>query len=161
MDDKLFKEKLSELTEWVYPRVADNGGGLERMPTKEEMAELVDELGGLEELDLTEEEVQLKINDRLGPVVIKILHPLKACEDCGKMVAGRVLETKQYYTNRPHWRKKCAGGGCGLYENPMTGQFDVTGKQSQALWARYTNNRGKYKSKYQPDIKGDKDQGDK
>jgi len=77
------------------------------------------------------------------------------------MVAGRVLQTKQYFTNRPHWRKKCAGGGCGLYENPLTGKFDVTGKQSQQLWARYTNNTGKYKSKYQPDIKRDTDEGDK
>jgi len=161
MDDKLFKEKLSELTEWVYPKVADNGGGLERNPTKEEMAELIDELGGLEELDLSEEEAQLKINDSIGPVVVKIKHPLKACEDCGQMVAGRVVQTKQYWTNRMHWRKKCAGGGCGLYQNPMTGQFDVTGKQSQQLWARYTNNTGKYKSKYQPNIKGDTDQGDK
>jgi uncharacterized FlaG/YvyC family protein len=75
MDDKLFKEKLTELTEWVYPKVADNGGGLERNPTKEEMAELIEELGGLEELDLTPEEVQLKINDSLGPVVVKIKHP--------------------------------------------------------------------------------------
>jgi hypothetical protein len=161
MDDKLFKQKLSELTEWVYPKVADNGGGLERTPSKEEMALLIEELGGLEELDLTAEEVQVKINDSIGPVVVKVKHPLKACEDCGLMVAGRVVQIKQYHTNKLHWRKKCAGGGCDMYQNPMTGKFDVTGKQSQALWASYTNNTGKYRSKYQPDIKGDKSQGDK
>lgn len=179
MDDKKFKELLDQYAEWEYVKVRDAGVydpqrqsryALERKlkRLKEMQEELLEEDPALaDSLDFEGLQAEIdsidvdKPNPTLGRVVTKIKHPPVVCQDCGKTVEGRVIEQKMYWTNKPHWRKKCTGGGCGLYQSPYTGKFELTGTQSQIAWARYTRNTGKYNTKYNPKNPGSTDVDDK
>lgn len=57
------------------------------------------------------------------PVLEKILHEPKQCEDCGRRVKDRRVEIKRSQFPEPHWREHCVN--CSLWRNPETNKFDL------------------------------------
>jgi hypothetical protein len=142
MDKKLFQEKLSQVAEWHIPKVTDV-----KLPKRK---------GRPSSCDIAEQEAAVEwleksqgINDTLPVEILKIKHQERACEYCDKVCEKAAhIETKQYFnSNKKYWRSRCMT--CGLYENPLTGKFDLTGTQATQQWnnrMRYT--KMAYRSKY-------------
>jgi hypothetical protein len=129
MEHKQFLEKLSELAEWEVRKTGPNGcakkprkkkGEPVIEPTEEELDETV-----LEE-DAAAIQALEQRNMSLAPVIVKIKHTPKMCEDCQNITVDR--QTTRRLVDYPviHWREKC---NCGLHKNPITGKFDLESNQ--------------------------------
>jgi hypothetical protein len=134
MDNELFKQKLSEVSNWKLPEinVNDINKATKGRGRKSKESEYQEE----------HEQVFLEMFEGVNPTFPPQLVDLKVqavdCEDCGKHCPnGRQLESKFYTTNdKPHWRKKCLT--CKHWENPLTGKFDIdNGTESSFAWTDF------------------------
>ena len=138
MEHKHFLEKLSELAEWEVRKTGPNGCAKKPRKKKDDLvAEPTDE--ELDAIALEEDEVIAKAleerNMSLAPVVVKIKHTPKVCEDCQNITIDR--QTTRRLVDYPviHWREKC---NCGLHKNPITGKFDLeTNQQLYDVFRKY------------------------
>jgi hypothetical protein len=132
MDNELFKQKLSEVSNWKLPEITPTGPAKpkrgrkskedEYQEAREEM--FFDEFGN--------------INPTFPPQLVNLKVQAVDCGDCGEHCPnGRVVETKFYDTkDKPHWRKKCVT--CGHWKNPVTGEFDLkNGTESSIVWTDF------------------------
>lgn len=150
MDDKLFRQKLSEVAEWEIPKISDTGNGLSQSKGGGRPRKNIVELDP-EDLDELIEEEPIEPegpNETVGIRLIKLKPKIECCPDCGQLAEDRVVQTKMCYTNKPHWRTKCTA--CKMYKNPITNKFDIPANGAQAEFAKITRGTGKYKSKYNP-----------
>jgi ferredoxin len=129
MDDKTFKQRLSEVAEWEIPNVTDSGNPVVKKRGRKSQEDLYQE---------EHEQVFLEIYDGKNPSVpprlTKVKVAARTCEHCGKLCpSGCHTEYKQYTANnKTHWRTKCVT--CGLWQNPYTGEFDLTTAEASTVW---------------------------
>lgn len=142
MDKKLFEQKLSEVADWHIPKVTEviipRRKGRPRQEDHEHQQQLDQ---WLQDTD--------GVNQTLPPKILKIKHSQNDCEFCGRSCAeGQHIETKLYFTaGQKYWRSRCTV--CGLYQNPVTKQFDLNGTQACRVWDNYLRKtKMAYNSKY-------------
>lgn len=136
MDDKLFRQKLSEVAEWQVPKlsVTDIKEAKQRQrgrgrPSNEDLYQEAHEEIFLEIFD--------GVNPTVPPQLIKLKNSAVNCEDCGRLCEnGRLKETKRYVcNNKPHWRDHCME--CNRWLNPYTGKFDLANSNVSVVWNSY------------------------
>lgn len=145
MDDKLFKQKLSEVAEWKIPDTPRETS----LNAKKRRGRKSDE----EKYQEEHEQVFMELFDGVNPTYAPMITKLKTqgcdCTDCGRFCdQGRRVEFKHFDTNgTPHWRGSCKT--CGLWEDPYTGEFTLTsGTESSIKWQTFhKETKGKYLSK--------------
>ena len=89
MDDKIFKEKLSQLVSWYIPIYTEYSKILRKPKNKSDPSDC---------------------NLTLGPVVDEIKPCLKECTWCNKIVDQKTIHTLRHYNQAPkkrHWEHKC------------------------------------------------------
>jgi len=137
MDDKLFKQLLSEVAEWRIPEaVTGSKDGVKRSrgrPSKELQYQLDRERIFQEEFD--------GVNPTFPPQVIKLKNSACVCEDCGQHCEnGRQMEKKLYETSgKKNWRERCLT--CERSKNPFTGKYDLTFSQAPHIWTDFLKDR--------------------
>lgn len=134
MDDKLFKQKLNELTEWEIPKVP-NGKGRKPDP--------------MDETELEEDEKLMMpdgTNKTVGPKVIKVKPIIKKCEDCGAECVNRRVEHK-YNERNNSWRSQCLS--CKLWRDPLTGTYSKTNYELHIATAKVQRIKSKSVEKNQ------------
>lgn len=145
MDDKEFKQRLSEVAEWKIPDTSrEISPGLKKKRGRKSEEDKYQE---------EHQEVFLEIFNGVNPTYAPVITKLKCqpvcCDDCGKICSeGRKVEAKHYVTNgKPHWRKHCVT--CEHFQNPYTGDFDINnGTENSITWTGYLKTpRAKYKPK--------------
>ena len=140
MDEKLFREKLSQVAEWQQPKLSASdikesqrkGRGPGRPSQEERYQEEHEEVW----LDLFE-----GVNPTQQPELVRVMITPVDCPDCGQHCpTGRRKELK-LYRNLPkhvdHWRHRCVE--CKRYQHPDTGEFSIEpGPASQVFlnWAK-------------------------
>lgn len=153
MDDKLFRQLLSEVAEWQIPKLTATDIKLAEQkkrgkgrPTNEERYQ--DE----------HQEVFLDlfngINPTYPPELVKTKVSATVCEDCGiHCPNGRKKEKKLYQTGtKKNWREKCLT--CEKSKNPFTGKFDLTLSQAPHVWTDFLKHRkGAYNTEKNQQIK--------
>lgn len=126
MDDKLFKQKLTEVAEWRIPKTVTGtiSGDAKRprkpgRPTKEELYQDEHEQVFLEMFDGT--------NPTFPPQITQVKRTACECADCGRTCPnGRETEAKLHQKNgKKAWRQKCVT--CGMFQNPFNGKFELQG----------------------------------
>jgi len=132
MTDDEFKQKLSEVAEWVIPATERETTPAAKKRAGRKSAE--------QKYQEEHEEVFLNMFEGKNPTMPMMLTKLKIvavdCEDCGQHCPdGRHTENKRFDTNRPHWRKRCVT--CKKNQNPWTGEYDLNSQQSASVWADY------------------------
>lgn len=163
MDDKEFLKRLSEVSEWHRPQISM--GGIQA-PSKIKPEKVVahpgpiteEELEEMSDLEVKQYYKQLMAwqdqqpNMGIAPEIKTVKIQPVDCEDCGRHCPeGRRVERKLHETGQRHWRYRCRE--CGLYRDPMTGQYTLTPQVAhQYLGQYYRPKLGLYKSKYQPKI---------
>ena len=146
MDDKLFKELLTQVADWRIPETitgttsgdAKSPRGRGR-PSAEESYQIQRERMFQEEFG--------GVNPTFPPQITKLKHQEKICEDCGQCCPeGRHIEKKRYTSaKKTSWRSRCVT--CGLCQNPFTGQYDLSTAKASAVWADFLKDRkGAYKT---------------
>lgn len=144
MDDEEFRRKLSEVAEWKIPDTpretslnAKKKRG--RKSNEEQYMELREEIF-YEEFD--------GVNSTYAPMLTRVKRAACTCEDCGcHCPNGRETEAKlQEKNGKRAWRKKCIT--CGKYENPFTGEYELTGSAASIKWNDFMREtKGVYKTK--------------
>ncbi len=147
MDDKLFKQLLSQVADWQIPKLTETDLKLSKQskrgrgrPTNEEQYQQAHE-----EIFL---DLYNGINPTHPPQLLKLKNCSQICRDCGKECPnGHHKEKKLYEANKKrHWREKCVT--CGLFQNPYTGKFDLPPGKSSVIWNSYVRDtKGVYNSK--------------
>ena len=128
MDNKLFKQRLTEVAEWRIPKIkptaSERRAGAGR-PSKEEQY-----------LEIHEEafiEMFAGENPTQALELVKVKRCAEDCEDCGRHCEqGRDLENRKFFTYEPHWRKRCLT--CGMNQNPYTKKFDLNNTDASGVW---------------------------
>ena len=139
MDDKDFKQQLSQVAEWEIPDaitdVRPNGRGRR---SNERKYQLEHEEQFLELFDGK--------NPTFPPKIIKFKHQAVVCGDCNTVCPdGRTLDYKLIRGPKATaWRTRCLN--CDRYKNPYTGRFDLDVHQSQSAMLSWT--RGVEESVY-------------
>jgi hypothetical protein len=163
MDEKLFLQRLSEVSEWVRPQTGPNGAKSvnkrAKAPpehpgpiTEAELAEMTDtEAEQYYERLMAWRESQP--NNSVPPEIKELKIQSTACEDCGEYCAnGRRVESRLCVTGERHWRTRCQV--CERYRDPATGLFTVTSQEVHRYFASYYRPKlGVYNSKHQPKAK--------
>lgn len=138
MDDKEFKEKLSEVAEWKIP---ENMFELEKAtPRSRRKAKVIEydecESNDSEDTDTIEEpsEETSAAPSQLPIQLVGIKVRATVCEDCGRRCSsGRETQAK-VFQSKTHkaWRIHCLT--CGLYQNPYTGEIDLKKEDYVNVW---------------------------
>lgn len=145
MDNELFKQKLSEVSEWHIPKLSKSeinavtkkrGRG---RPTSEE------------QYQQEHEEAFIELFDGVNPThhleITRLKIKPETCEDCGRHCAeGRRKDIRIYRYGTIVGRKEhCLV--CDLHKDPYTGEFKFqSGTEASAAWtdyARYYTHRAK------------------
>lgn len=147
MDDKLFKQKLSQVAEWRIPETmtSTQSGDAKSPPRRGRPSN--------EDLFMEENEERFLaehggVNPTFPPQVLKVKCQAQTCGDCGKFCEnGRHTEKKHYVTNNiRHWRERCVT--CGLHYNPYTQQYDLNKSRASTVWNGFLrDSKGSYKTK--------------
>lgn len=159
MDEKLFLQRLSEVSEWHRPKLGPNGA----LSTNKRAKDLPEHPGPIteEQLDLmTDAEAEdyyerlmawraTQPNNSVPPEILKVKIQAVDCEDCGVHCAeGRRVETRLCSTGQRHWRTRCEA--CNLYKDPATGQFSIEPQVAHSyLMSYYRPKLGLNNSKHQ------------
>jgi hypothetical protein len=107
MEDKLFRERLSELAE-LKLRKTYTTSEPERVFRQGHEHELSEQHNPTHLLEIKQ-----------------IKHQERPCEYCDRVVVNqRITQTLNRWP-QPHWRRSCST--CGLTQNPNTGQFELRG----------------------------------
>lgn len=145
MDDKEFRQRLSEVAEWKIPKTEQEQTiGAKRRRGRKSNEERY--------MELREEIFQQEFdghNPTIAPMLIRIKHTPITCDDCGELCNnGRQKEKKLYETGgkkNSHWRERCIT--CNRSKNPFTGKFDLSAQQASAVWTSYLREtKGMYKT---------------
>ena len=144
MDDKKFKELLSQVADWQIPKLSQTEIKEARQRNRGRRSN--------EELYQEEhEEIFLELfdghNPTMAPELLKVKNQSCVCEDCGCVCAeGRRKERKLYETGvqaKRNWRERCLT--CGLSKNPFTGRFELTSTEASHVWTKFLrDSRGIY-----------------
>lgn len=147
MDDKLFKQKLTEVAEWRIPKtVTGTVSGDAKAPRKRgrpSQEDLYQEAHEQVFLDMFNGE-----NPTFPPQILKVKNSKQTCPDCGvECPFGHHKEIKKYISNnKVNWRERCCV--CNRWKNPYTGQFDLTNSNASQTWNAFLrDSKGIYKSK--------------
>ena len=109
MEDKLFRERLNELAELKLRK---------SRTTSEHEPELVFRQG--QEHLLSEQDNPTHLLE-----IKRIRYQERPCEYCERVVVNQRITQVLHRFPQPHWRRSCSG--CGLTQDPTTGQFDLRG----------------------------------
>lgn len=147
MDDKLFKQKLTEVAEWRIPdTVTGTASGDAKAPRKRGRPTAE------EAYQEAHEEIFLEIfdgkNPTFPPQILKLKNSAVTCDDCGKHCAeGRLKEIKRYVSNnKVNWREHCMA--CHRWRDPYTGEFKLVNSNVSTVWNSFVRDtKNKYKSK--------------
>lgn len=135
MDQKEFLKRLSELVEWEIPTVGPNGQTSTRRSKVKAISS--EDYDWADDADIEFELEPDGPNATLGPRIIRIKNQMRACEDCDKIIDGRVVTKRRLDYPVMHWREKCS---CGLHRDPNTGQFTLKDNVPiQTAWKKYLN----------------------
>lgn len=66
----------------------------------------------------------------------------KPCDDCGKLVLDRRIESRKVFSPCVHWKNKCVA--CDKIRNPRTGEWDLEPHTSHyhfKTWLEEINNK--------------------
>lgn len=121
MNEKDFLDKLTELTEWEYPKIGPNG--CESVVKKKGRRSIEEIEWDENEEEMIGEEVVVSDNDTLPPKIVKLKPHVELCPDCGKLCENRIVESRMNHKPVVHWRTKCSV--CKNYKDPFTGKFDM------------------------------------
>jgi len=84
-------------------------------------------------------EQQLEFKEKKGeeaapPILAKVHHRPKPCEDCERIVCDRhqMFRYHNSVKHYPHWRVTCRS--CNLVCNPHSGRYDLTPQQAQVIF---------------------------
>jgi hypothetical protein len=135
MNNDEFLKRLSEVSEWCRPTItqADPRRGRRGRKSYEEIEWEENEEEALGE------EIHMGPNETIPPMLTKIKHEVKNCEDCGRLCQGRRVEMRMCSYPRDHFRQHCKF--CGLTKNPLTGKFDLKqGVELQNTFKKYWYN---------------------
>lgn len=136
MDDKLFKQKLTEVAEWQLPKlsVTDIKEAKQRhrgrgRPSNEDLYQEAHEEIFIELFN--------GINPTVPPELLKLKNSAVDCEDCGKLCEnGRLKEIKRYVSNnKVNWREHCMT--CQRWQDPYTGNFTLANSNVSVVWNSY------------------------
>ena len=139
MDQELFKQRLSEVAEWIQPKITKSDLKEARQRSRGRGRKTAEE-----QYQEEHEEVFTQMFDGVNPTVpveLKAVKPaLSHCEHCDQMVQGGPhIEKKLYLTRpKPHWRETCKT--CNRGRNPYTNEFDVTPSVCGHKWNSYLRN---------------------
>jgi hypothetical protein len=146
MDDKLFKQKLSEVADWRIPKIKLDSNQKDKIKRR---------VGRPSADDILEQALEREyleayggINPTMAPELVRMRSAACECSDCGKVCEnGRHLEKRQYEcNNKRHWRERCVT--CGLWQNPYTNKFDLTNGKVSVIWNTFMRDtKMVYKSK--------------
>lgn len=140
MNDKEYKQKLSQVADWHIPTDAEKPYAKpKRRKKNEDIVELVGE-------DYHEEITGP--NPTLAPAITRLKVQGCQCDDCGKWCEeGRKKEKKLYKTGKNHWREHCLT--CNKWKDPVTGDYTLSNIQvSQFFSNMYRENKGINNSKH-------------
>lgn len=163
MNKDEFLKRLSEVAEWHIPMLGPNGcysvaKGRERKvehpgPITPEELEEMSETEVKRYYDQLMAWRESQPNPSVHPEIISVKIQPVDCMDCGRHCpAGRKTQIKLHESGDRHWRELCKE--CNLYRDPLTGQFTLEPHIAHAYFTQfYKPKLGKYKSKYQPDLK--------
>ena len=146
MDDKLFKQKLSEVADWRIPESLTDKPKEPARPKKRGRPSL--ESLYQEEHENAFLELHNGTNPTYPPEILRVRCQPTDCADCGAHCPrGRKKEKKLYEANKKrHWRERCVT--CGLWQNPFTGAFDLPTAKASAVWNSYVRDtKGIYNTK--------------
>lgn len=134
MDDKEFKQRLSEVAEWLIPKTPAK---VSKAGKKKRKEKLDDEHIELDEDNVDEDFFKDGINPTYPPMLTKVKRCGSNCEDCGDYCPnGREKTLKIYETkNKRGWKQKCLT--CNRYQNPYNNKFELTGQAAFTKWAEY------------------------
>lgn len=131
MDDKRFRQLLSEVAEWRIPKtITGTATGEPKRkrgrPTAEEAYQI--------EHEQVFNEIYDGSNPTFPPQIVKLKNTSCVCDDCGKVCEnGRHTELKQYETGgKKNWRERCLT--CEMSRNPFTGKFDMDHATAGRAW---------------------------
>lgn len=131
MDQKLFKQKLSEVAEWQQPKITLDSNQKAKLKKR----------GRPSAEDIQEEQEYQEflalhngINPTMAPELVKVKTQGCECTDCGRFCEnGRHVESRQYEcNNKKHWRERCVT--CGYWKNPYDGKFDLINSKVSVVW---------------------------
>ena len=132
MDDKTFKEKLSEVADWEIPKVSS--GGNAKNPDTKKTGPKTYTLDEQQDEEVSDREYEIELNpDGTNPTVrpklLKVKTEPKPCEDCGIICENRTVTIRKYINQNygDHWRKSC--NECKRAYNPVTKCYDLEGYQ--------------------------------
>lgn len=148
MDDKLFRQMLSEVADWKIPETLQetttNAKKKRGRKSNEELYQEAREQIFQEEFD--------GINTTIPPLLLRIKSNPCVCDDCGAHCPeGRKKEKKLYETGarkKRNWREKCIT--CNKAQNPFTGKFDLTPTEASHVWTDFLRQS---KTTFNPDLK--------
>lgn len=109
MEDKLFRQRLTELAELRLRKPRASG---------EPEPELVFRQG--QEHLLSEQDNPTHLLE-----IKRIKYQERPCEYCERSVVNQRITQALHRYPQPHWRRSCSG--CGLTQDPLTGQFVLRG----------------------------------
>lgn len=76
------------------------------------------------------------------PALKKIIYGPYACEDCGVILEEkRVVNLTRARQPSPHWSVSCSV--CKKWQNPVTGEFNLTNVEKNAILTRLKSKRNK------------------
>lgn len=146
MDDELFKQKLSEVAEWIIPKLSktDANEVKKRARGRKSAEERYQE----EHEEIFTELFQ-GVNPTHPPELVKVKCQATICPDCGcECSQGRHKEIKFYETGAKkvrNWRERCIT--CNKNKNPFTGKFDLTPSEAPHVWTVFLREvKGIYKT---------------
>lgn len=133
MDDKLFKQKLSEVATWKIPDTPQETS----LNAKKKRGRKSDEEKYQEEHEEIFMELYGGVNPTYAPMLIDVKRQPSACE-CGKICEGGCKKDfKLYHTKTgPVWRQKCLN--CGMTKDPYTGLWNMNSQKASQVWASFS-----------------------
>lgn len=145
MDDKTYKQRLSEVAEWKIPDTPRETSLNAKKKRGRKSAE--DEYMELRE-ELFHEEFG-GVNQTFPPMLLRVKVQPTTCDDCGDICPnGRQKEKKLYETGQGKartWRERCLT--CERAKNPFTGKFDLTPTEASRAWTNFLREtKGLYKT---------------
>lgn len=87
--------------------------------TREQIREHLNRLAIMRDVKINK-----SINASVPPILRKILHTKRRCEDCPRTVKNRVVEAHMVFYPVRHWLQKCTK--CDVFLNHRTGRYELS-----------------------------------
>ena len=141
MQEKDFKEKLSEVADWKTAEIKLDSSTKRRLKQVSRKNLDPEELYEIEH-ELAFYEINGGVNPSYPPTLLEVKVCDTPCDDCGKICkGGRKMQHKKFFKEGGSiWRQKCVS--CGMTQHPQTKEFNLDTYHANKVWSLYLNQEG-------------------